>query len=75
MADDTKSLEYDDDGYKKIFCKNPKCRRYLTKVNTAGECSMEIPCPHCGTITLYRIAQEKIAPKGSLNPGASQKGK
>ena len=74
MAEDKKS-SYDDDGFKNIYCKNPKCRRYLTKVNTAGECSMEIPCPHCGTITLYKIAHEKIAPKGPSSPGVSQQGK
>ena len=65
MENEKSSSEYDDDGYKFIYCKNPKCKRYLTKVDTRTEFSMEIPCSNCGTITLYRIAHEKIADKGT----------
>lgn len=64
MGNDKDKSSYDDDGYKFIYCKNPKCRRYLTKVYTRTECSQEIPCPHCGTVNLYRIAHEKISDKG-----------
>lgn len=72
MVEEKKSSEYDDDGFKFVYCKNPKCRRYLTKVNTATECSLEISCKYCGTVTLYRIAHEKIVPKGHRSPGTTQ---
>ena len=70
MAEE-KSHLYDDDGYKIIRCKNPKCRRYLTKLDTAGECKVELKCPSCGETTLYRIAQEKIVSKEHRSPGTN----